>query len=544
MWLPRPLLRYSILTTAVLACLLTLPSCAADEFPTSVRDQTPNELVALLRRASDAEMIVASISPSTLRGRIQFNATFAKNASRDGWVFLVNVDRKRLSSANQEYKNQGYGNLVQCSASAGGKRYYTAFWTRPDAEPVQLVLPDGPIPQSGFTSSSLRPLDGFLTTFLEEHNVSGATVAVGKDGRIVYSRGFGYADVSALQQMQPDAEMRIASISKPLTGVAIMMLIQRGKLTLDTLVVPMLKKAGLPSPTGDQRWNKITVRHLLNHSGGWDRDVSQDPMFQVIEATKLLELNESARQTDIIRWKLTQSLDFDPGQRFAYSNFGYCILGRLIAIVSGQTYDDWVTENILIPRRMKHTRLGKTQLSDRGPNEVRYHMQTMTMHAPFWGGYSGVARIQFPEMVPLVEEPYGRWDLEVMDSHGGWVSTAPDLIRFVAGLDDVTGSLLDESTIGAMLAPPQLSATTDSTWYGCGWSVRTVGSNPSGLKGHNIWHNGALAGTSAVLVRRWDGFSWAVLFNTDQSSNGKRLTDLIDAKMHRTIDGISEWPQF
>lgn len=410
-----------------------------------------------------------------------------------------------------------------------------------DAEPVLLVLPDGPVLESGSTSVSTRPLDEMLTSFLTEHNVAGATVAVVKDGRIVYSRGFGYADVAALQQMSPDAEMRIASISKPITGVAILMLTQQGKLTLDTLVVPLLRKAGLPNPTVDERWNKITVRHLLNHTGGWDRDVSQDPMFQVAEVTEALQLNASARQTDIIRWKLAQALDFDPGQKYVYSNFGYCILGRLVAIVSGQRYEDWVAANILTARRMKHTRLGQTQLAGRGPTEVRYHMQSLTMRAPFWAGYSGVARSRFPERTPLVEGPYGRWDLEVMDAHGGWVSSAPDLLRFVAGLDDAAGPLLNESMRDVMLAQPELSTPSGSVWYGCGWSVRSAGSAGKGLNAHNIWHNGALAGTSTLLVRRWDGFSWAVLFNTDRSSNGERLSGLIDAKMHQAVDSVAEW---
>ena len=540
MWLPLSSLR--LVAVSVSLCLLLTSLAVVDDFPTSVLTQTPNQLIALLKRASDSEMIATSIEPSPSRGGIQYSVAFAKNTGGEAWVFLVNIDRKRLNAANKEYANEGYENTIQCSASAGGKLYYTALWTRAKAKPVALVLPSEPIPTSGQTSAGSRPLDDMIVEFLKEHNVSGVTIAVAKDGRLVYSRGFGYADVTALEAMQPDAQMRIASISKPVTSVAIMMLVQQGQLTMDEPVAPLLEKAGFPKATGDERWNKITVRHLLNHSGGWDRDVSKDPMFQVVEATKELKLRKPARQADIVRWKLGQPLDFDPGQKYAYSNFGYCILGRIVAVVSGKSYEDWVAENILAPRGMKDTRPGKTPLSDRGQTEVRYHMQQMTKHSPFWASLPVTDRGRFPKVSPLVEEPYGRWDLEVMDAHGGWVSSATDLLRFVAGLDDADAPLLSESSRQAMVSRPQLS--TDQAgggyWYGCGWSVRPRGGE-KGLNGHSIWHNGALAGTSTLLVRRWDGFSWAVLFNTDSSQNGERLSGLIDSKMHQAIDSVSEW---
>lgn len=543
MWLPHAARHCVTLTTTVLLWLFMVTLSAADDFSGTARNQTPDQLITLLQRASEAKMIAATIIPTTSRGRIRFHVTFDRNSAEQAWVFLVNVDRKRLNEADLEYKGQGYENTIQCSASAGGKRYYTALWTLSKSAPVSLVLPDGEIPESGPTSAAVRPLDEMLTAFLKEHNVSGATVAVAKDGRLVYSRGFGYADVAALQKMQPDAQMRIASVSKPITAVAIMMLIQQGKLTPGTLVVPLLRKAGLPAPTADERWNDVTVQHLLNHTGGWDREVSKDPMFQVISTAKALNLKKPTRPTDIIRWQLTKSLDFAPGQKYAYSNFGYSILGRLVAIVSGQRYEDWVAENILVARGMKDTRLGKTRLADRGPTEVRYHMQTMTKHAPFWGGGSKATRSLDPKTVPHVEEPYGRWDLEVMDSHGGWVSSAPDLLRFVAGLDDAGGPLMSKAMHDVMLSEPGPPVAGPIVWYGCGWSVRSAGSGRSSLGRHNIWHNGALAGTSALLVRRWDGFSWAVLFNTDRSTNGERLSSLIDGKLHHAIDSISEWPR-
>lgn len=525
-----------LLTSLCVVSLLASPVAA--DFPASVRDQTPNQLLVLMKRAPAEDMIITDVRASTSGGSILYSASFEKNDDGVAWMFLLHVDRKRFARAQKDYEREGYQTSLLRSVTAGGKRYYTAIWTREKEKPQALVLPSGPIPSSGASHDGTLPLDEMVTAFLEEHNVAGATVAVAKHGKLLYSRGFGYADVTVLQKMQPDATMRIASVSKPITGVAIMMLIDQGKLTLDTTVMPVLRNAGFPKPTGDERWDEITVRHLLNHAGGWDRGVSEDPMFQVIEASRALKLKKPARQSDIIRWKLGHPLDFDPGQKYVYSNFGYCILGRIIAAVSGQRYEEWVTENILKPRGMVDTRLGKTPIADRGESEVRYHMQKLTKHTSYWDSVrNGV------KATPLVEAPYGRWSVEVMDAHGGWVSSAPDLLRFIGGLDDWDRPLMSEASIQQMLARPQLKDTGSeaSYWYGGGWSVRSAGRGGKILDRRNIWHNGALSGTSTLVVRRWDGYSWAVLFNTDKSVSGERLSGLIDSKMHRAVDRVSDW---
>ena len=315
-----------------LLCLLsavpTARGVVADDFPTSVRDRTGDQMVKLMQEASGANMIVADVRVTTSANQIVFHATFEKNTDHTAWLMLVSVTRQEFEKAKKEYRSKDYEIAISRSASVGGKRYYTAVWTRPKRQPRPLILPPGPIPVSGTDNDHLQPLDDMILAFLKEHNVAGATIAVAKEGRLMYARGFGYADVTTRQAMQPNDVMRIASISKPITGVAILMLVEDGKLTLDDRVVPLLSQAGYSKPTGDDRWNHVTVRHLLNHTGGWDRADSADPMFQVGEITRGLKLDHPARQKDIVAWQLTRPLNFDPGEKYAYSNFGYCVLGR------------------------------------------------------------------------------------------------------------------------------------------------------------------------------------------------------------------------
>src|SRR5215813_12315238 len=193
--------------------------------------------------------------------------------------------------------------------------------------PLQAQQPKpNELATSGSAHPELASFDELMTTFVKEQQVPGAGLAVTKDSRLVYARGFGLADRQRQQAVEPTALFRIASLSKPITAVAVLQLVERTKLTLDAKVWDVLK---LPEPS-DTRWKQVTILHLLQHTGGWDRDKSFDPMFRSVFIAQMLNVSPPAEPQHIIRYMLGQPLDFDPGSRYAYSNFGYCILGRVI----------------------------------------------------------------------------------------------------------------------------------------------------------------------------------------------------------------------
>jgi CubicO group peptidase (beta-lactamase class C family) len=226
------------------------------------------------------------------------------------------------------------------------------------------------LPFTGEPVPELAPFDDLMRSFLAEHEVPGAALAISKDGKLIYARGFGYADPENNEKTLPTSLFRIASISKPITAAAILMLIEQGKLRLDDRAFELL---ALPTPPGrkrDPRLADITVRHLLQHTGGWDRAKSFDAMFRPILIAKDLGVEPPAGPNEVIRYMLGQPLDSDPGSRYAYSNFGYCVLGRIIEKVSGQPYETFVQENVLRPLGATQTRLGKTL--ERAAGEVNY----------------------------------------------------------------------------------------------------------------------------------------------------------------------------
>ena len=215
----------------------------------------------------------------------------------------------------------------------------------------------------------------------------------------------------------------------------------------------------------------ITVDDLLTHTcGGWADDAS-DPMFR----------SNSWDQAKLIGWTLENlPLSYPPGQHWAYSNFGYCVLGRVIEQVTGQPYADYVQSNILAPCGISGMRIAGNTLRQRAPNEVVY-----------FGQYN--------------EDPY-KMNVARMDSDAGWLATSSALVQF---LDHVGGSgnipsLLKPETIRVMTTPTPAFPASSAAKYARGWMV---GSG-------NWWHNGSLPGSTTLMVRTATGLCWAALANT------------------------------
>jgi CubicO group peptidase (beta-lactamase class C family) len=142
----------------------------------------------------------------------------------------------------------------------------------PTAPPVTSPPAQPEIPITGAQVPGMASYDQTITDFMRKLSIPGGAVAVMRDGMLIYARGFGYADVENKTLVQPDALFRIASVSKTITASAIMKLVEEGKLTLGDRVAPLIAHlTPAPGATVDSRWEQITIRHLLNHAGGWDR---------------------------------------------------------------------------------------------------------------------------------------------------------------------------------------------------------------------------------------------------------------------------------
>lgn len=422
---------------------------------------------------------------------------------------------------------------------AGSRRAFLALAAAGLAGPRSAVAqPGGASPVTGVVNANLKSFDELMTSFLAENKVPGAALAVTYRGKLAYARGFGYADTDAKEPVRPAALFRVASVSKPITAVAVMRLVQQGKLGLDDEVAGRLKLTAFvpPGAEADPRWERVTVRQCLQHTGGWDRDKSFDPIGRPREIAKSLGTRLPVTPEHVVRYMMGRPLDFDPGARHAYSNLGYLVLGRVVEAVTGQPYEAYVRKEVLAPLGVKSARLGRALAENRLEGEVRYYDR---------GGRFGPAVVP-PRVGQPVPFPYGAENFEAFEAHGGWVASAVDLVKFAAAFDDPAACpVLSAKSIGAMWARPDGAAGRGAdgkpaaAYYGCGWMVRPVGA--AGKR--NAWHTGFIAGTEALLVRRHDGLTWALLFNTHNSPDGKSLAGLIDGRLHEAADRVKVWPK-
>jgi N-acyl-D-amino-acid deacylase len=389
---------------------------------------------------------------------------------------------------------------------------------------------------SGDPVPALDGFDAVMRRCLAEHGVPGAALAVAKDGRLVYARGFGWADLQSLEPVAPGARFRLASVSKPITAVAILRLAQDGRLSLDDRALEVLPVQPHlePGTQPDPRLQHITIRQLLNHTAGWDRDRSGDPMFMSVKIARVLGVDAPAEPEHIIRWIAGRPLDTDPGQAYAYSNFGYCVLGRIIERVTGQPYGDYVQKTLLGSLGLSSLALGKTTFAGRLPGEVAYY--PLTDYAP------SVFQANLNQRVP---ENYGGWYVEAMDAHGGWVGSAPDLLKFARALDDRgPEAVLSPASVRALFAPPPAPVGVDAAgrpktnFYACGWAVDLPINGAVGQQ----HHNGMLPGSASVLRRRDDGVTWAALFNVALGRKNQYVGAAVVELMAQALGQVKEWP--
>ncbi len=341
-------------------------------------------------------------------------------------------------------------------------------------------------------------IDALVEKFMKFHDVPGLSLAISMNGRLVHAQGYGAADRVTGERVTTASRFRIASVAKPITSAAVMKLVAENRLTTIDLVFGEdghLRDYGTPV---DPRAKDIVVQHLLQHSsGGWPY-LPDDPMFA----------NTSMNHRQLISWVLAnRSLNHAPGTNYAYSNFGYCVLGRVIEEVTGESYESYVQREILAPCGIHDMELAGDTLADRRPGEVVYYDQNG-------------------------RNPYGI-PVTRMDAHGGWLATATDLLRFLARVDGsaTPPDILDPARITHMTTP---SGLPNSNGYACGWVVN----------GSNWSHTGNLWGSSSLL-QRIGGFGVAILTNTlyrtndsDPLDTNKGIAELVEAIQ----DHVDHWP--
>lgn len=525
------MLPYRLALSVGILCLLISTTSAQEN--KSFKGLSSQEYQAKFDDLVPQGFIPVDVRVKVKRGKDFYDLKMEKPARKIGWAAHHRMTAQSFDEKKSKYEKRNMEVDVKRSYKMGATRYFVAIWKATPPRPTIQWRSVKQVPISGPSTPQLIVFDQMMTQFLVQNQLPGATLAVSRNGKVIYQKGFGYQDVDRKQPMPADALLRIASISKPITAVAILQLVEQGKLKLDDKVFEILThQPKNEQAKRDPRLNDITVQHCLQHTAGWDRGVSFDPMFRPQIISKDLGVDCPPGPDNIIRYMLNQSLDHAPGTKYAYSNFGYNVLGRVIEQVSGMDYDSYVVKNVLKPVGAGDMAIGATLAKQRNQREPKYYVV---------GNPSGEAVVG--ELGKSVLYPYGVWHLEAMDAHGGWIASAADLVKFASAFDSPdTSSLLSPISIETMFERPPGKPGLDkqgeptASYYGMGWRVRPV------HKSQNTWHSGSLSGTSTLLVRRSDGLNWAVLFNQRNCPDGKPASAKIDVLLHRAANAVKRWP--
>jgi CubicO group peptidase (beta-lactamase class C family) len=339
--------------------------------------------------------------------------------------------------------------------------------------------------------------------FMNANNLPGLSIAIAIKGKPAYVEAFGIADRETGEVLTPQHRFRIGSISKTITATGIFTLIEAGKLRLDSYVFGPDSVLGTDYPAppilqslmkGDasRSFNEqITIEHLLTHTtGAWPHGPG-DPLHK----------NKDMTHRQLIAWTLDHMpLTATPGQFFAYSNFGYCILGRVVEKLTGQPYAQYIQDNLLKRCGIVDMQIARNAREERAANEVKYY-----------GSY----------------DPYRR-DVVRLDSCGGWIGTPSDLTAFFVHIDGFkdTDQLLSDDTLRVMTTP-----STVNPRYAKGLFIDS--------RRNNWWHTGPLDGTTTVSVRTNGDFCWSAFTNT--GSGDKDVTRPLGHLVWEMVRSIADW---
>jgi len=366
------------------------------------------------------------------------------------------------------------------------------------AEPFAI---DG-IRVSGKAAPGTEALDKAIVTVLKRHGIPGAALAVTKDGKLLVARGYGWADLSNDAFVQPDTLFGIASLSKTITAAAVLKLVEQGKLKLDDHAFKLLAHIKpLRGERVDPRLQHITVRHLLNHSGGWDNQKSGDP----VSWTTRLQYERGDKQPISPEYLISEvmgiHLDFEPGSESKYCNFGYIVLGEVIEKASGTSYEKYVKEHVLHPARAKSASLHPLN-AGYFKNEARRYLAGNDQELPPW------------------RQKYS-------DAAGGWAVSAVDMARFLTALDGSRGqSLIGDKELQQMIAAPPkpLAPRANGTHVGLGWDTVMLKDKEFGYFKYGMWY-----GMRSFMRRQVNGVNAVLLFNASMQPDSQDTKTVGDA---------------
>ncbi len=342
-------------------------------------------------------------------------------------------------------------------------------------------------------TSSLAGLDSQVRKYMQEWRMQGAQLTIIKNDSLVYAKGYGWADKEKKVEMKPTHIMRLASVSKLITAIGIMVMQEQGLLSLKDTVFGdrgILCDSVYTKAIKDKNIFRITVEDLLRHKGGFTTRAG-DPMFSTRTIMRQNHLKTPPDHETLVKIVLGRNLDFIPGTSQYYSNFGYLLLSMIIEKVSGESYEKWIQKNVLKPAHCNDFHIAENYYKDKYKNEVRYYVPS---NEPTVSEYNNSGK--------QVVRCYGGNDIHALSGAGAWVASTPELARLIASIDvrRSVSDIINRESIHQMVQ------YFDPDTYSLGWN------DTDPQKGWK--RTGTFSGTTALIMYYPDGECWIFASNT------------------------------
>lgn len=364
---------------------------------------------------------------------------------------------------------------------------------------------------------ALKGLDKKVEAYMKRWEMKGASLAITRNDSLLYAKGYGWADEESGVEMQPSHIMRMASVSKLITAVGIMVLQDRDSLSIkDTVFGPsgILTDSLFNSAIKDKNYHKITIEHLLRHQGGFYRD----PLFSSRDVKHQLQLDNPPVKEDFYGLILKHRLSFMPGSWQKYSNFGYLLLSEIIEKVSGMSYEEFIRKEVLAPAGCYDMHIGGNYYEDKRDNEVRYY--THNGDGKYIEDYSDNGE--------MVERCYGGNNIPLLSGAGAWCASPAEIARLVASIDGHP----EVPDIISQEAFEQMTEYFDKETYSLGWN------DTAPDKGWS--RTGTLSGTCALVRQFPDGECWIMITNTStyRGPSQARYTEALFKQCRELYSGM------
>ncbi len=381
-----------------------------------------------------------------------------------------------------------------------------------------------PVPLNHLMKNSMSDIgetekfDAAIRRFMRYWDIKGASFALMKNDSLIYAKGYGYSNIQDSTECEVSNVFRVASVSKLITAVAVMRLCETGKLSTDDFV---FGEEGILCDSvflniRDKNIKKITVNHLLRHTGGF-ANPHGDAAFNTDLVARYLGKELPLSMDDMVEYATRIRLRAKPGGWYNYSNLGYIILSKVIEKASGLPYEKYVKDSVLAPIGCYDIHLAHNYSDEFLENEVQYYEVKEAEPVPSFDGSD-----------TLVMKSRGGNDVHGLYGAGGWVASPVELLKLVAAIDNcpVKREFLSQESIDFM-------TLQDKQTKPAGWASVTP----------KEWlRSGSMSGTSALIKAQADGYTWAFISNSS-SWTGPALSRQMNRDITKAINRVKKWPE-